>query len=97
MTAKTTKTTTAIEAEATGADTVDVAYGDATYAFPASLEDADGDVLDAIDDEKLSRALRGLMADGQWTEFKKTRPKVKDYAGLFEAYAQAIGLDTAGN
>lgn len=87
---------TPIEVEASGEDTVKVEYRDGFYVFPASLDDADGDVIDAVDDQKLSHALRGLMSDDDWNAFKATKPKVRDYNGLFEAYAQAIGLGTVG-
>lgn len=83
------------ELEATNAETVDVEYEGNTYTFPASLDEADGDVIDAIDEQKMSKALRGLLGD-QWDAFKATRPKVKDYGSLFEAYAKRIGLSTAG-
>lgn len=77
-------------------DTVTVTYQDDTYTFPSSLDDADGDVLDAVDDMKLSHALRGLLSDEDWKRFKATRPKVRDYAGLFDAYAKTVGLGSAG-
>lgn len=84
------------ETEATAAETVQVTYADQSYTFPASLEDADGDVLDAIDNQKLSHALKGLLDEKQWAAFKATKPKVRDYAGLFEEYAKVIGLGSAG-
>jgi hypothetical protein len=82
--------------EAIGATAVTVDYAGATYTFPASLDDADGDVLDAVDDMKLSHALRGLLSDDDWRRFKATKPKVKDYSALFDAYAKRIGLTSAG-
>lgn len=86
----------AAQLEAEGVESVEVEYAGKTYTFPASLEDADGDVLDAIDNEKLSHALRGLLDDQQWNAFKATRPKVRDYNALFDAYAKVIGLGSAG-
>lgn len=85
--------TTPAEVEAV-LDEIEVVYGGESYTFPASLEDADGDVLDAIDDQKMSRAIRGLLGEKQWAKFKNSRPKVRDYAALFDAYAEAIGLST---
>ena len=82
--------------EGTQADTVQVSYAGHTYVFPASLDDADGDVLEAVDDQKLSHALRGLMTADGWRAFKATKPKVRDYGGLFGAYAEAIGLESVG-
>lgn len=77
--------------------TVAVTYlGHSYSSFPASLEDASGDVIDAIDDQKLSHALRALMSPAEWAAFKATKPKTRDYAGLFDAYAASIGLVNAG-
>lgn len=84
------------QVEADGDETVTVEYQDQTYTFPASLEDADGDVIDAVDDQKLSHALKGLMSAEDWKRYKATKPKVRDYAGLFDAYAKAIGLASTG-
>lgn len=87
---------TPAQIEATGAATVDIEYAGKTYKFPASMDDADGDVLDAIDDQKFSHALKGLLGDDGWTAFKAAKPKVRDYEGLFSAYAKKIGLVSAG-
>lgn len=87
---------TPAELETSDAETVEVAYGSGSYTFPASLEDCDGDVLDAIDDMKLSHALKGLLSDDDWSRFKKSKPKVKDYGALFDAFAETIGLGSAG-
>lgn len=89
-------TSAPVKAEVLGDDEVLVAFGDSKYSFPASLEDADGDVLEAIDDQKLSYVIKGLLSDEDLRRFKATKPKVRDYAALFDAYAQAIGLPGAG-
>jgi hypothetical protein len=84
------------ELEVGAAETTEVKYGGAVYVFPASLDDADGDVLDAIDNKAISHALRGLLGPAGWAAFKTTKPRVKHYGELFEMYAQAIGLGSAG-
>ena len=86
----------ALQAEAQAAEDVEVEFQDHTWVLPATLDEADGDVLDAIDEMKLSHALRGLMGDEQWDKFKATKPKVKDYGALFDAYANTIGLGSVG-
>ena len=86
----------AAQIEAEHVETVDVEYKGTTYIFPAGLEDADGDVIDAIDDSKISHALRGLLEGGEWERFKATKPRVRDYNDLFGAYALVIGLETSG-
>lgn len=87
---------TPAQIEADGELTVDVDYKGHAYKFPASLDDADGDVVDAIDNRKISHALQGLLGEAGWDEFKATKPKVRDYEGLFSAYAERIGLESAG-
>lgn len=89
--------TSAVQAEANGEQTISVEYKGATYTFPASIETADGDVLDAVEQSHLGQALRGLMGSVQWAAFKKSKPKVSDYRDLFQAYAAQIGLETTGN
>lgn len=86
----------AAQVEAEEDETVTVEYGGGSYVFPASLDEADGDVLEAVDDMKLSYALRALLAPEQWKTFKATKPKVRDYSALFDAYAKAIGLESTG-
>ena len=87
----------AAQIEAEGIATVQVEFKGATYTFPAGIEDADGDVLDAIDDQKLSHALHGLLEGDEWARFKATKPRVHDYTDMFDAYAKVIGLGTSGN
>ena len=76
--------------------TIQVEYGGVSYTFPASIEDADGDVLDALEEGKASTALRALLSPEDWDRFKSTRPKVRDYGQLWDAYAARIGLDSLG-
>lgn len=84
------------ESEVYADPTVVVEYGNSSYVFPASLDDADGDVLDAVDDQKVSYALRSLLGQSQWDKFKATQPKVRDYNNLFDAFAKKIGLESTG-
>jgi len=65
--------------------------------LPPDLGKADGDVLDAIEDQKLSKALRGLLGEDQWAKFKAEKPTITEYGEVFEQYAKEIGLETAGN
>jgi hypothetical protein len=76
--------------------TVTIDHDGRSYEFPASLDDAAGEVLEAIDDQKLSYVLRALLSPADWARFKATRPKVRDYAALFDAYATRIGLGSTG-
>lgn len=87
---------TPAQLEAEGADTVAVVYQDETYTFPLSLDDLDGDVLEAYDERKMSVLLKAMMSPADWARFKATKPKVKDYPALFEAYAIAAGYENSG-
>jgi hypothetical protein len=87
----------AAQLEAEKAETVVVEYGGQTYTMPASLDESPGDVIDAIDDQKMGHALRSLMGTVEWGKFKTTAPLVRDYNGLFAAYAAAIGFESAPN
>ncbi len=85
------------ELEASSDTEVKVQYGGNTYVFPATLEDASGDVIDAIDDQKISHALKSLIGDTQWETFKTTGPTFGQYGELLTAYLEEIGLATPGN
>lgn len=87
---------TAPQLEAEGAITVDVTYQGAVYAMPADPDDVDGDVVDAMDDGKGSRALRALLGPEQWARFKATKPKARDYGALIQAWAEAAGAQSPG-
>lgn len=80
----------------TTADTVTIEWADKEFTLPAHLDDADGSVLEAIDDLKLSHVLRSLLGPEQWRQFKATKPKVADYGEMFAEYAKAIGLESVG-
>lgn len=86
-----------VEAEATGVESVEVEYAGHTYEMPGSLDDCDADVLEAIDAQKLSVAIRALLGPAQYAAFKAGKPKVRDFGGLFDAYAERIGLGSTGN
>lgn len=87
---------TPAEIEATEPDSLDIAYKGQTYAFPAAIENAPGEVLEAMEDEKIATALKILMSEGDWARFKRTKPTVKDYAELFDAYLTVIGSGSTG-
>jgi hypothetical protein len=91
-----TNTPTPQQLEGSDVETFTIDYNGLTLTFPVDLDEVDGDVMDAVDDGKMSHALRGLLGDSQWAAFKATKPKVKDYNALFDLFAQAAGLGSAG-
>ncbi|MCF3174789.1 hypothetical protein IPZ61_15835 [Streptomyces sioyaensis] len=78
--------------DATGAATAVEFNGD-TYQVPPA-EDWDLDVLEAIDDSKMTLALRALLGDEQYAKFRATNKKVRDLGAFFEAAGKSVG---AGN
>ncbi|MFE9335274.1 hypothetical protein [Streptomyces sp. NPDC007063] len=78
--------------DATSTD-VAVEYSGATYHVPPA-DDWDIDVLEAIDDQRITHAVRALLGDAQYAEFRKGHRKVKAMAEFFEAAGKAVN---AGN
>lgn len=75
------------------AENVDVKFGGATYTVP-SAEEWDIDVLEAIDNEKITHALKSLLGDEQYVAFRKAHSKAKDLSAFLEVVIKAVG---AGN
>lgn len=88
---------TAAQIEAEGDETVEVPYEGEVYTFPADIESADYEVLEALDNQKLSFVIRALLSTEDYAKFKSTKPKFKDAPALFAAYAEEIGMESAGN
>lgn len=73
--------------------TVDIEYAGETYSVPAA-EDWDIDVLEAIDAQRATVALRSLLGDEQYKEFRARHTKVRE---LNEFFALATEAVAAGN
>lgn len=54
------------------------------------------EVLEAIDDEKYTKALRGLLSEADYDAFKKLKPTVTDGGELLEALVKAGGFEDSG-
>jgi hypothetical protein len=61
-------------------------YGPNRYAFPADIDDADGDAIDAIAANNIPLALPRLLGPRQWALFKATKPKMPQYRELFDLW-----------
>ncbi|MFF7408701.1 hypothetical protein [Streptomyces lydicus] len=70
-----------------------VEFNGETYAVP-SADDWDIDVLEAIDESRMTAALRALLGDEQYTKFRATNKKVRDLGEFFQAAGKKVG---AGN
>jgi hypothetical protein len=66
--------------------------GDTYEVSPA--EEWDLEVLEAIDENKLTLALKALLGDEQYATFRATNKKVKDLGSFFEVAGKKVG---AGN
>lgn len=76
------------EIEATGVTTIDLSG----YTWPASADDWDIVITEALEQGKAITAIRHLLGPDQFTAFKKTNPKNRDAAALLESYLRALGL-----
>jgi hypothetical protein len=70
-----------------------IEFNGANYDVPPA-EDWDIDVLEAIDDQRLTHALKALLGEDQYATFRKGNRKVSDLGKFFEVAGKAVG---AGN
>lgn len=87
---------TPAQIEAEGAETVQVEHNGESYTFPALVDELDGDAYDAFEDQRYSRGLRVVLSDEDWDRFKATKPKLKEYRALVNAWMAAVGVTSAG-
>lgn len=83
-------TTKAIKAEAQSTHT-DVEYQGQTYSVPPTME-WDLDVLEALEDGQIVKAVRALLGEEQYQKFKSTKPTVADLNALFEEIGKSAGF-----
>lgn len=65
-------------------------YDGETYEAPPA-ENWDLSVLEAIDDGKLTHAVKALLGAEQYATFRGRHSKVTDLNGLFESMTAAVG------
>lgn len=70
-----------------------VEFNGETYAVPPA-DDWDINVLEAIDESRMTVALRSLLGEEQYAKFRAGNKKVKDLGSFFEAAGKTVG---AGN
>lgn len=70
-----------------------VEFNGETYAVPPA-DDWDLEVLEAIDESRMTVALRSLLGDEQYVKFRATNKKVRDLGAFFTAAGKKVG---AGN
>ncbi|MEU4579978.1 hypothetical protein [Nonomuraea sp. NPDC023979] len=67
-----------------------VEYNGVTYTVPTPL-DWDADVLELLESGRLTSALRMILGDDQYEEFRATKPKLRHAGELMEAINAAGG------
>ncbi|MGW6754529.1 hypothetical protein [Streptomyces sp. NPDC055006] len=70
-----------------------VEYNGETYAVPPA-DDWDLEVLEALDENHVTAALRSLLGDEQYAKFRKSNTKVRALGEFFTAAGKKVG---AGN
>jgi hypothetical protein len=78
--------------DATG-EAMPVEYNGETFMVPPA-EEWDIDVLEAIDEQRITHALKALLGDEQYAAFRKTNKKVKALGEFMDSAAKAV---KAGN
>jgi len=82
------------QAEANGT-TVTAEWRDREWTVPAP-DHWPWEVLEAVDDEKFTKALRGLLSEDDYEAFKKLNPTVSDGGELLEQLVKAGGAESTG-
>ncbi|MEU9560351.1 hypothetical protein [Streptomyces fumanus] len=67
-----------------------VEFNGAIYQVPPA-EDWDLDVLEAIDDQRMTHALKALLGEDQYKTFRASNRKVADLGQFFEVAGKAVG------
>jgi hypothetical protein len=78
--------------DATGTPT-DVEFNGETYSVPPA-DDWDIDVLEAIDDQRMTHALKALLGEDQYATFRKGNRKVSALGEFLNVAGEAV---KAGN
>ncbi|QIN93604.1 tail assembly chaperone [Gordonia phage DumpsterDude] len=86
----------AVEAEAIGADTITVDYEGHQYTVPASVEDWSIDTLEAAEKGAPTGVLRGVLGDDQYEVFKTRHPKVRNLKEMSQKVANVSGFNETG-
>lgn len=88
-------TKAATEAEARD-ESVTVEWRDLKFDLPTDRDEWPAEAALALEDGKYLVAIRALIPPDQFAALMATGPKVKDFANLTDAVAQALGFADAG-
>lgn len=80
------------EASTTVTLEVDVNGETVKLVVPATFEDADPDVLVAMENERFSTAFKELIGDGQWRRMKALGWTARDFRAVVGQWQEISGL-----
>lgn len=87
---------TPIEAEAAGIETVTVTFNDTDFTFPSDPLDWPTKVMRAFEEGKAIACIQGLVGERLYQKAGIDDWPVRQTTALFEKFAEAVGLDSAG-
>lgn len=83
------------EAPATVTLDVEVKGTKVSLVVPATFEDADPDVLVAMENERFSTAFKELIGDAQWRQMKALGWSARDFRAVVNKWQEISGLGNA--
>lgn len=87
----------AAQIEAEGIATLDITFGELTFAIPATVEKVDGEFLRHTADRDVYRMIEDVLSPKQFGAFRAQRPLVEDYRTVADQIAEAYGMGDSGN
>jgi hypothetical protein len=78
--------------EATGNDKPIIITWDGQHVRLVPSDDWDIEVLEALEDGKITHILRGIIADDGYDRLVKLHPKIKDLEGFLNKAMRALGV-----
>ncbi len=83
--------------EAEGATHTELNWRDFTFTIAASADDWPVHATLAFEQGKAATGVQAILGDEQWAALMDTKPTNRDLTDLFDAIAQRLGLQSAGN
>lgn len=77
--------------EAVTKDEITFEYGELSFTIPTS-ENWPIDVIEAVEEGRMTGALKALLGDRQWAKFKGSHNTVGDLHKFFEAAGNAVSV-----
>ncbi len=88
--------TSAAQVEATGADTIEVAYDGRDWTLPASADALRYSEIRAFESGNLGEVLEAVLPPRQHRIIVQENPRAPWLKGLIDAWLEAAGIDLGG-